>query len=625
MGKMRLPTSKDLLCDHSVASLVLPPGFTRVDGELHYGATARWMRCLTFVVGLFCTAQAYIFAETLMNREFGWNGFGEDRYYPTALCHWARQSDDQCTATAHADGFVTPFCIDELNSTQCADALAAALLVASDIESAGGVAVAELGIDGFPDPGSTLAKLCPSIIPGQCGERQPIKGEGSRICNDWGGYYEDGGWGVTPKPYEFPLTPWGPANHDSWFGDMHQDLNVVQGTSPLSAIGYPYCPAHTPPNWYEVQGRAEGSCIPMCTGSAGPGICQGGVIVCDDCPDWVGADLPPGSACSCTEMAKLAGRMAASGPQPVEGLPPVGSPIDAIKCRDMSKAHAKAINVALLNKRAAISKCLASPASCHPEPEFVLTDALAQCWDPTSLTIREGQDSCPDSSQSEQGTLIGCPEGSISTYCRTITDNEHMSSLDGEKNQYGEVCGGHGERPRIRWPPWDWGESMQAEALNQATYVITTANRNFDSENGACDCGCKQFPEAFSDDTGRVPCEDMPDCNCDLMKGPATGCRDECQYSLCSSECGDDSVCTSFGLWLTTTIVGVVVSRGIELLYGIFYFRYVFCESGVGGEAEQCCPGFLGLASSMSRRRSRKSLPPSGLESAASFRCILCG
>ena len=91
-------------------------------------------------------------------------------------------------ATAHADGFVVPFCVDELTSTQCSDALDAALASAAthfgDIDSAGDIAVAELGIDNFP--GRTLAELCPSIIPGQCGERQPIKGEGSRVCNDWG-------------------------------------------------------------------------------------------------------------------------------------------------------------------------------------------------------------------------------------------------------------------------------------------------------------------------------------------------------------------------------------------------------------------------------------------------------
>ena len=101
MGKMRLPTAKDLVCDHSLGSLVLPPGFTRVDGELHYGTTARWMRLLTFVVGLFCTANAYVFAETVVAREFGLldgkNIFGPFRYFPNLWCHWVRRSDDQCT------------------------------------------------------------------------------------------------------------------------------------------------------------------------------------------------------------------------------------------------------------------------------------------------------------------------------------------------------------------------------------------------------------------------------------------------------------------------------------------------------------------------------------------------
>ena len=76
------------------------------------------------------------------------------------------------------------------------------------------------------------------------------------------------------------------------------------------------------------------------------------------------------------------------------------------------------------------------------------------------------------------------------------------------------------------------------------------------------------------------------------MKGPATGCKDPCQKKICASDCGDDAVCTSIGLFLTTTIVGLISSRIIELLAGIGYFRYVFCESGVDGEEEQCCPGF---------------------------------
>ena len=78
----------------------------------------------------------------------------------------------------------------------------------------------------------------------------------------------------------------------------------------------------------------------------------------------------------------------------------------------------------------------------------------------------------------------------------------------------------------------------------------------------------------------------------DLMKGPATGCKDVCQKGFCSSDCGDDAVCTSIGLFMTMTIVGNIVSRVMEIVVGVGYFRYVFCESGVDGEDEQCCPGF---------------------------------
>ena len=95
----RCCSAPQLLCDHSVASLALPPGFTRVDGKLHYGATPRWIRILTAVVGLLCTAMAYLFAEKLMSEEtdFPNDLFGMDRYYPNSWCHWIRRSDDQCT------------------------------------------------------------------------------------------------------------------------------------------------------------------------------------------------------------------------------------------------------------------------------------------------------------------------------------------------------------------------------------------------------------------------------------------------------------------------------------------------------------------------------------------------
>ena len=54
---------------------------------------------------------------------------------------------------------------------------------------------------------------------------------------------------------------------------------------------------------------------------------------------------------------------------------------------------------------------------------------------------------------------------------------------------------------------WDWGESMQARVLERAAYVKTVKN------SITCDCGCNQYPKAWTDATGRVACEPVPDCN----------------------------------------------------------------------------------------------------------------
>ena len=79
-----------------MASLTLPPDFTRVDGKRHYGTTPRWIRILTAVVGLLCTAMAYLFSEMTMNTEM--DGMSRTMsYYPNLKCHWIRASDDQCT------------------------------------------------------------------------------------------------------------------------------------------------------------------------------------------------------------------------------------------------------------------------------------------------------------------------------------------------------------------------------------------------------------------------------------------------------------------------------------------------------------------------------------------------
>ena len=125
--------------------------------------------------------------------------------------------------------------------------------------------------------------------------------------------------------------------------------------------------------------------VSMFAGSS-PGVtlCEGGVVTCSEegstdlpiCPEVRGERLKPGSACSlslCTDWWHEDG---AQCPDALKG----GAPLDPIQCRDISKAQAKAINAALVKKDAAISKCIASPASCHPEPEFAGGDVLEQCW-----------------------------------------------------------------------------------------------------------------------------------------------------------------------------------------------------------------------------------------------------
>ena len=123
--------------------------------------------------------------------------------------------------------------------------------------------------------------------------------------------------------------------------------------------------------------------------SPGVTLCEGGVVTCSEegstdlprCPEGLGQTaagfherLKPGSACSLS----LCNTFLDGGqcPDALKG----GAPLDPIQCRDISKAQAKAINAALVKKDAAISKCLASPASCRPEPEFTGGDRLEQCW-----------------------------------------------------------------------------------------------------------------------------------------------------------------------------------------------------------------------------------------------------
>ena len=114
--------------------------------------------------------------------------------------------------------------------------------------------------------------------------------------------------------------------------------------------------------------------------SPGVTLCEGGVVTCSEeggtdlprCPEnTYGQRLEPGSACSLS--------LCGADPQCPDALKD-GAPLDPIQCRDISKAQAKAINAALVKKDAAISKCIASPASCHPEPEFAGGDVLEQCW-----------------------------------------------------------------------------------------------------------------------------------------------------------------------------------------------------------------------------------------------------
>ena len=58
---------------------------------------------------------------------------------------------------------------------------------------------------------------------------------------------------------------------------------------------------------------------------------------------------------------------------------------------------------------------------------------------------------------------------------------------------------------------------METEARNRAAYLLTTmdgAGNDGSGTNGACDCGCNEWPKAYSDDdTHSVPCEPVPDCN----------------------------------------------------------------------------------------------------------------
>ena len=43
----RIPTGKDIIADHALASLALPPGFTRADGEKIYDTNPRWARIVS--------------------------------------------------------------------------------------------------------------------------------------------------------------------------------------------------------------------------------------------------------------------------------------------------------------------------------------------------------------------------------------------------------------------------------------------------------------------------------------------------------------------------------------------------------------------------------------------------
>ena len=128
----------------------------------------------------------------------------------------------------------------------------------------------------------------------------------------------------------------------------------------------------------------------MFAGSSPGGVtlCEGGVVTCSEeglpltddlplCPEGKGWDkdqnrlrVEPGDACSLSLCRDY----------PCPDALKNGAPIDPIQCRDISKAQAKAINAALVKKDAAISKCIASPASCHPEAEFAGGEVLEQCW-----------------------------------------------------------------------------------------------------------------------------------------------------------------------------------------------------------------------------------------------------
>ena len=155
-----------------------------------------------------------------------------------------------------------------------------------DIDSAGDIAVAELGIDNFP--GRTLAELCPSIIPGQCGERQPIKGEGSRVCNDWGAWEPGGVNGDEPdrwttlaggdhgdqSSYSALDSSWVMRDHTDWFYELHND---GMGQSFPFTPWYPYCPAHSAPGQ------------PCDDDAQCDGVCDGGQICTGDDMDCMNA------------------------------------------------------------------------------------------------------------------------------------------------------------------------------------------------------------------------------------------------------------------------------------------------------------------------------------------------
>ena len=181
-------------------------------------------------------------------------------------------------------------------------------------------------------------------------------------------------------------SSWVMRDHADWFYELH---NTGMSTSQPFTPWYPHCPAHDPLN--------GDSCTSMFAGSSpGMALCEGGVVACGrggepGCSPSEDIRLVPGGACSLSMCKNIlgtssirssnsnTGRYFQADPQCPDALKD-GAPVDPLQCRDISKAQAKAINAALVKKDAAISKCIASPASCHPEPEFAGGDVLEQCW-----------------------------------------------------------------------------------------------------------------------------------------------------------------------------------------------------------------------------------------------------